>query len=175
MGQQGKPAKEKKHHFAFYAGVGPNYYFNNIVTFKQDVNSWNYSITGRFMWEPGSLLSVGLESGYYRLYTVNISQPSTAHVSTSAIPIQLVVSMKFLKDWYVNFNMGQSVLLNKAHADGYSDVNATVVSLGDFAASVGYKYKFPSRFSVGAEAKAYLSTKDNDFNVALLVVAGYNF
>jgi hypothetical protein len=169
------PPPVKKHHFAFYGGVGPNYYFNNLVIGKQNVNSFNYSFAGRFMWEPGHLLSVGIESGYYRLYTVTASQPVEAHVSNSAVPIQLVISMKFLKSWYANFNMGQTLLLNKAQETGHDAVNASSWSLADFAGSVGYRYRFENRVSVGAETKFFFSSSYNDMNIALLFMVGYNF
>jgi putative flippase GtrA len=175
IAQGSKPPKTKKHRISFYGGFGPNYYFNNIVTFKDNVNSFNYSFTGRFMWEPGHLLSLGIESGYYRLYTVDVSQPSSAHIANTAIPIQLVISMKFLKSWYFNFNMGQSCLLNKVHATGYGDFNATTWSLSDFAGSIGYKYRLKNRISLGAETKFLYISSTNDKNIALLFMAGYNF
>jgi hypothetical protein len=174
MAQMDKPSV-KKHHFSFYAGLGPNYYFNNLVTGKDYVNSFNYSFTGRFMWEPGHLLSLGIESGYYRLYTVKVSQPTSVNISNSAVPIQLVISMKFLKNWYFNFNMGQTLLLNNANASGYGDFNATAWSLADFAASIGYKYPLHGRFFLGAETKFFYSTGYSDSNLALLFMAGYNF
>jgi hypothetical protein len=174
-GQSTQVPSEKKHPFSFYGGVGPSYYFNNLVIGKQYVNSFNYSFAGRFMWEPGHLLSLGIETGYYRLYTVSASQLNNAHISNSAVPLQIVVSMKFLKDWYACFNMGQTMLLNKAGATGSETVNSTSWSLADFAGSVGYRYRFPSRISVGAETKFFLSSSYLDMNLALLFMVGYNF
>ena len=65
------------------------------------------------MWEPEHVLSVGIESGYYRLYTLTGPDTLHANIANSAIPIQLVISMKFLKSFYFNFSMGQSKLINK--------------------------------------------------------------
>jgi hypothetical protein len=173
--QSAKPPKEKKHRFSFYTGIGPSYFFNNLVSSKNEVNPWGYSIIGRIMWEPPFNLSLGVETGYLRLYTVNYSQPVSAHVSNSLIPIQLVVSMKFLKNYYGNFAMGQSVLLNKAEAQGYGNFDASNFSLGDFSATLGYKHKYPNRVSIGAEAKFYLSTGYNNATVSILAMVGYNF
>jgi hypothetical protein len=173
--QSTNPPKEKKHRFSFYAGVGPSYFFNNLVSSKNEVNPWGYSVIGRFMWEPPFNLSLGIETGYLRLYSVNYSQPVTAHVTNSIIPFQLVVSMKFLHNFYGNFAMGQSVLLNKAEAQGYGNFDASNFSLGDFSATVGYKHKYPNRVSIGAEAKYYLSTGYNNAIVAIVFMAGYNF
>ncbi len=65
----------KYRHFAIYAGVGPSYFFNNLTTFKDDVNPWGYEFSFRFMWEPkGSFVSLGFETGYYRIYSVERDQ-----------------------------------------------------------------------------------------------------
>src|SRR5580765_7372348 len=138
MGQSAKPPKEKKHRFSFYGGVGPNYFFNNLYSSKDKVNPWGYAFIGRFMWEPPFALSLGIETGYIRLYSVNYTEPAVAKVTNSLIPFQLVVSMKVLKSYYANFAMGQSVLLNKASAEGYGNFDASVFSLGDFSFTFGY-------------------------------------
>src|SRR6188768_1578291 len=86
----------KPFHHSLYVGVGPNFYFNNLVIAKDYVKEFNYSFAFRFMWEPEHLLSLGIESGYYRLYSVDFREQSEVNISNNAIPIQLVVSMKFL-------------------------------------------------------------------------------
>ena len=164
-----------KRRFAFYTGVGPNYYFNNLVIGKKLVNEFNYSFVARLMWEPEHLLSVGIETGYYRLYTINATDPEPAHIANSAIPIQLVVSMKFLKTFYFNFNMGQSLLLNKVNTEASGNFNASAWSLADFTGTIGYRYRFKNRISIGAETKFFYSTSFVDRNIALVFMAGYKF
>ena len=168
-------AQNKKRRFAFYGGVGPNYYFNNLVIGKNLVNELNYSFMGRLMWEPEHLLSVGIESGYYRLYTMNTPEPTHAHIANTAIPIQIVVSMKFLKTFYFDFSMGQSILLNKVNSETNGNFDASTVSLADFSGTLGYRYRFKNRISVGAEAKFFYSTGFVDRNIALIFVGGYKF
>jgi len=173
--QTAKPPKEKKHRFSMYVGIGPSYFFNNLVTSKNEVNPWGYSVIGRFMWEPPFNLSLGIETGYLRMYTVNYSQPISAHVSNSIIPLQLVISMKLPYNFYGNFAMGQSVLLNKAEAEGYGNFDNSQFSMGDFSATVGYKHKYQNRVSIGAEAKFYYSSGYNNATVSILGMVGYNF
>ena len=168
------PSK-KRDKFSLYAGVGPNIYFNNLVLAKKYVNENNYSIAGRFMWEPEHLLSLGVESGYYRMYTVDFGGQSDVSISNSAIPIHLVVCMKFLKTFYFNFASGQSILLNKVSNYKNSEINTSVLSLGDFAGSIGYRNQFIDRISLGGEIKYFYSSKLVDKNIALLFMAGYNF
>ncbi|NCD70040.1 outer membrane beta-barrel protein [Mucilaginibacter agri] len=167
--------KPKRKKFAVYAGVGPNYYFNNLELGKSYVNNFNYSFTGRVMWEPEHLLSLGVETGYYRLYTYNTPQPNHVHIANTAIPIQIVVSMKFLQSFYANFSMGQSVLLNKIETENNDNFSASSFSVADFGGTLGYRKMLGNRFSISTEAKFYYSSGFVDRNIALLFVGGYRF
>lgn len=170
---QTEPAKYRK--FAVYAGVGPSYFFNNLVAFKNDVNSFNYAFSLRFMWEPQhSFLSLGLESGYYRLYSVETTQPVDAKVINTAIPIQFVVSMKFSKEVYANWSMGQSFLFNKVDVPSSSDnFDAQATSLADFSATVGYRFIQKARISYAAELKGYYSSSYANGTISLLFIVGF--
>jgi hypothetical protein len=168
----------KEHRFAFYAGAGPNFYFNNLVLAKEKVNELNYSVVGRLMWEPEHNLSLGIESGFYRLYTVDSDLPGyegNIHIANSAIPLQLIVSMKFLQNFYGSFSFGRAILLNKVSTTEYGTFNAQSFSLGDYTLSAGYKRNITSRFSVGAEVKAFYSGKLDDKNIALVFMGGFHF
>ncbi|HTQ64492.1 MAG TPA: hypothetical protein VMI12_06820 [Puia sp.] len=175
--QPNSNAHPKKHRFAFYAGAGPNYYFNNLATSKTHVDPWNHSFAGRFMWQPEHFLSLGIESGYYQLYTDNYFTQTfgTTRVKNIAIPIQIVVSTTILKNYYVNFSMGQTRLLNQVSNSGLGKIDAGSWSLADFGAAAGYKYIFKNRVSLGVETKFFYSTKYRDSNLALMFMAGYNF
>lgn len=173
--QTNKALPAKNHKWTLYAGLGPNYYFNNLELAKNKVNEFNYSFVTRIMWEPEYFLSLGFESGYNRLYSVDASIPSkgNVHIVNVAIPLQLVISMKFLKNYYCNFNMGQAILLNNVSTSGFGTYDATVLSLGDFAATVGYRKKISDRFFLGTELKGYYSAKLDDKNLSLLFMTGY--
>jgi hypothetical protein len=174
MAQAGNKAAEKTHPFTMYAGVGPNVYFNNLVLARNYVHELNYSFAGRIMWEPGHLLHLGVETGYYRLYTVNDKEHPGVHISNSAIPIQLVVGMRFLKTFYFNFSSGPSMLLNKVTTPDSGNISSTSFSLGDFAGSLGYTLHLKKRISLAAETKFFYSSQLNDKNMALLFMLGYS-
>ena len=167
----------KKHRFAFYGGIGPNYYFNNLAIAGNKVNPWNSSLTARLMWEPEHFLSLGIESGYYQLYTVHYSSQSLGSglIRNTLVPLQLVVSTKFLKNYYANFSMGQSYLQNEVTNSERGNTSASNFSLADFGVTVGYRHIFKSRISIGTELKFYNSSKFNDSNLALVLVTGYRF
>jgi len=166
------PVKIRK--FSLYAGAGPSIYFNNLILAKNYVHELGYSFSGRIMWEPEHLLSLGIETGYYRLYSVSDKLHPGIKISNVAIPIQLVVGMKFLKSFYFNFSSGQSILLNKVDTPEHGNIDGTSFSLGDFAGSLGYKHKLKNdRVSIAVETKFFYSSKLNDKNIALLFMVGY--
>lgn len=163
------------HKWSIYGGVGPNIYFDNLVIGKDYVNPINYSFVGRIMWEPEHNLSLGIESGYYRLYSLSFDEFPDVEISNSAIPIQLVVCMKFLKTFYFSFSSGQTILLNHVYTPKVGTIDASVLSLGDFAGSLGYKKQLKEHISIGTEVKFFDSTKLDDKNISLLFMAGYTF
>jgi len=167
---------KKNYPFTLYAGVGPNYYFNNLVLAKDYVNELNYSFVGRIMWEPEHNLSLGIESGYNRLYSVKVkSGDSSAHVVNVAIPIQIVVTMKFFENFYGSFLLGQSILKNHVTTTNIGNANATTISLGDFGAAIGYKRLVSDRFYLGGEIKGYYSSRLQDKNISLVFMSGVRF
>jgi hypothetical protein len=172
LAQSATVEKKKLRHIVFYGGIGPNIYFNNLVLAKNEVNTFNYSVVGRIMWEPEYRLSLGFESGYNRLYTIN---NSLVHIINGAVPLQFVVSIKFLKTFYGNFSYGRTILINKVDSPTYGNFDATAISLADVTLTVGYKRKLNERFSLGPELKYYYASKANDNNIALVFMCGYHF
>jgi hypothetical protein len=175
IAQTNNYAQPQEHHFAVYAGIGPNFYFNNLEIGKNYVNDFNYSFAGRFMWEPEHLLSLGVESGYYRLYTFNAPGVNKVHITNTAIPLQVVVSMKFLTSFYLNFSMGQSILLNRASSETLGNFKASSLSVADFTGTFGYRHRLSNRFSIATEAKYFYSSSFVDRSIALVFVGGYRF
>ncbi|MFI5156412.1 MAG: outer membrane beta-barrel protein [Chitinophagales bacterium] len=174
---QGAYAQERKHHFALYLGAGPNYYFNNLAIGKDLIRPLNYSLVGRLMWEPGRIITLGIESGYSQMYTATYSTSlsTSAHISKIAIPIQLVSSIKILKNYYANFSIGQTCIQSRVSGPSTGNSKSSSWSLADFSLGGGYRYTFKSRISLAAEARFFYSTKYSDGNIAILFMAGYKF
>ncbi len=182
LAQNGEGETGPYHKFAVYGGVGPSYFFNNLIIFKNQVNSFGYAFSARVMWEPQhSFLSIGIETGYFRLYTASgtisdslSGQQSNVHVSNSSIPIQLVISMKFSKQIYANWAMGQSITFNQVSASGITtNHNATTWSLADFTATVGYRFIQKTRISYAAELKGFYSSSYSNGTIAAVFIVGY--
>ena len=178
VAQTNSTTSPKNHKFTFYLGVGPNYYFNNLVLAKDKVKELSYSFVGRIMWEPKHNLSLGIESGYNRFYSVDGELSGSGghvHIVNAAIPIRIVVSMKFFQNYYASFNMGQSILKNNVSTSNAGTFNASNVSLGDFGLDIGYKRLVSDRFYLGSEIKGTYSAKLEDKNIALVFLGGFRF
>jgi hypothetical protein len=176
MAQDKNVSEKKIRRYTVYGGIGPSYYFNNLVVGKQGVHELGYSVVGRWMWEPEYFLSLGFETGYFRLYSADYATgKNTAHITNSIVPIQLIISMKFLKNYYCNFSMGQSILINKVTSSVDGNFDATSVSLGDFGLTVGYRHTMSERIYLATELKGYYASKLDDKNIALAFLCGYRF
>jgi hypothetical protein len=172
--QNGEGETGKYHKFSIYAGAGPSYFFNNLVILKDGVSSFKYAISARFMWEPQhSFVSLGFETGYYRLYSVKSTVPK-GDVTNSAVPLLFVASMKFSKKIYVNWSMGQSLNYNKiSNTDSAYNFNSSYLSPADFAVTVGYKFVQKPTISYAAEVKGFYSSKYDNETIAILFIVGF--
>jgi hypothetical protein len=160
--------------FALYGGVGPSYFFNNLKILKDDVSNFKYAFSLRGMWEPpNSFVSLGLETGYYRLYTVKSTTPK-GDVSNSTVPILFVAGMKFSQKFYAFWSMGQSITFNKvSNTDSSYNFNNSVWSVADFAATFGYRLVQKERISYNVELKGFYSSKYENATIALLFIVGF--
>ena len=160
--------------FAIYAGAGPSYFINNLVILKDEVSSFKYAISARFMWEPQhSFVALGFETGYYRLYTVKSTVPK-GDVSNSAVPLLFVTSMKFSKKFYANWSMGQSITFNKvSNTDSAYNFNNKTWSFADFAATFGYRFVQKPTISYAAELKGFYSSGYENATISLLFIVGF--
>ncbi|MFL5741934.1 MAG: hypothetical protein ACJ75B_17050 [Flavisolibacter sp.] len=171
---QGDETMEKKtSHYAVYLTAGPNYFFNNVVLGKNLVNEFNYQVTARFMWEPEYFLSLGLETGYYRLYTANSSGQGDVHIVNSAVPLHFLVSMNVWKAYYFDLGVGPSFLQNKVHSGTYGNFDGSSVSLADFSGTLSYRFKWKGHFRMGVGSRFFYSSHVNDKSLALLFIVGY--
>jgi hypothetical protein len=172
--QNGEGEMGKYHKFSVYAGAGPSYFFNNLVILKDGVSSFKYAISARIMWEPQhSFVSLGFETGYYRLYSVKSTVPK-GDVTNSAVPLLFVASMKFSKKIYVNWSMGQSLNYNKiSNTDSAYNFNSSYLSPADFAVTVGYKFVQKPTISYAAEVKGFYSSKYDNETIAILFIVGF--
>lgn len=161
-------------HFSVYGFAGPNFYYNNFQVFKNSVNTTNFQLGGRLMWEPGYRLSFGLNTGYYRLYTANPKGPAaSAHFQMTSVPIQLILKMDLYNGIYAFYGMGPSLLYNKITTSNGGEFKSNWLSLADVTMALGYQGKFKGRLRLGGEVLFYHSSKSKENTFTLAFVAGY--
>lgn len=163
-------------HFTGSLSAGPNYYFNNIVTFGNYVKPVNYCFFGRIMWNSRYLVSLGIETGYNRFYRVDGFEKDAIKATLTAIPLHLVIGMRIRKVFYTHFSFGPSLLLNSAYSTSMDNrLKNKVLSLADGSVCIGYRKRLTKDFTIGAELKFNFSTKAQDLSLALPIVFSYDF
>jgi hypothetical protein len=81
--------------FSIHAGIAPNYYFNNISTFRNQVDPINYGFQGRILWNSKYRISLGLDISPQKLYQVNdFPQDPSYYIDLWVIPIHFLISIK---------------------------------------------------------------------------------
>ena len=158
-------------------GVGYSRYFTTID--YDDLNQNGFSGTVRVMWNPEHLLSLGLESGYQYLYSLDVSDYSTEFGNTNVkasmytIPIFIVFSMKVLPNIKLSAGSGVYLLFNSGEAFG-DELNSNQISIG---AHMGISYTYPlnNSMAVGGELLYSYFSKLQDQTVAIQFVFVYDF
>lgn len=148
--------------FSVFASVGPNLYINNFDQFKKFVDGSNYSLALRVMWEPEHRLSIGLKTGYYRIYTVNFTGVNSGKFTLTAIPIQPFITMQLFKGFYAFYGMGPSLYFNKITSSAGELLNDSFLSLADISTGIGYLRRLKNKVSFGAEAEYFHSSKSDE-------------
>ena len=83
-----------------------------------DLNKNGFSGTVRVMWNPEHLLSIGLESGYQYLYSIDVSDYDTEFGTTDfsasmyTVPVFIVFAMRLLPNIRLTAGTGMYLLFN---------------------------------------------------------------
>jgi hypothetical protein len=158
-------------------GVGYSRYFTTMD--YDNLNQNGFSGTVRVMWNPEHLLSLGLESGYQYLYSLDVSDYSTEFGNTNVkasmytIPIFIVFSMKVLPNIKLSAGSGVYLLFNSGEAFG-DELSSNQMSIG---AHIGASYTYPinNSMAIGGELLYSYFSKLQDQTVAIQFVFAYDF
>lgn len=161
--------------FSFQLAAGPNYYFNNLEIFKENLEPINYSIYSKLMWNTRYRLSFGIESGYIKLYRLNdFATGINSEITMTAIPIHAAIEMKLSSKIYATFSFGPSFFRNNIISNK-GEQSTHTFSTADISFGLGYRHTFKNHLFLGAESKFYYSSKSEDRNLALPIFVGINF
>jgi len=158
-------------------GVGYSRYVTTMD--YDDLNQNGFSGTVRVMWNPEHLLSLGLESGYQYLYSLDVTDFSTEFGNTNfkaskyTVPIFIVFSMKVLPNNKLTAGSGVYLLFNSGELFG-DELNSNQISIG---AHMGISYTYPinNSMAIGGELLYSYFSKLQDQTVAIQFVFVYDF
>lgn len=158
-------------------GTGISHYINTLqddpqrTALRQNFSSSSF----RFMWEPEHRISLGIETGYYKIYEVQLSdnkQINTA--SLSVIPILFRIQMRVFKRFYASAATGISLHHSFVNALGNQSDSETM-GFSNLQVSVGYIYPITKQFGLGMETKFLSENKTEDMVLSFEAVARYQF
>ena len=158
-------------------GIGYSRYFTTMD--YSDLNKNGFSGTIRVMWNPEHLLSIGLETGYQQLYSIDVSNYETEFGTTEfsasmyTIPIFIVFAMRITPNIKLTAGGGTNLLFNEGNM--FNDpLESSQISIG---AHIGVSYTIPisSTISIGGELLYSYYSKIQDQTFAIQFIFVYNF
>ena len=152
-----------------YGGGGVAQYLTTIsppADIRSSVHRGGLSFTARIMWHPDHLLRVGIESGWYRIYSYTLHARSDGNLYLSAIPLLLVFSMPVGERWNLFAGVGGYFVRSKL--DFGTVVHTQEFSQGWMAAA-SYVYPLSSTIGIAAELKWLNASQFEDANLTAQV------
>jgi hypothetical protein len=168
---------EKTYSVSTELGVGYSRYFTTMD--YTDLNKNGFSGTVKVMWNPEYLLSIGLETGYQYLYSLDVSNYDTEFGNTNVkasmytVPIFIVFAMKVFPNVKLTAGSGAYLLFNSGEAFGDA-LSSNQISIG---AHVGISYTYPinNSMAIGGELLYSYFSKLQDQTVAIQFLFVYKF
>jgi hypothetical protein len=150
--------------------------------FVHNVSSFDVAPTGlernglagglRVMWQPGHLLSAGVEVGHTHVYSVKRPVPGgDLDQSLDAWPILLVFSMAPAQRLHINVGTGPAINTSSTTLQG---TTASSSALGSsFMASAIYLVPVSSALALGGELRYLRLAKYEDNNLSLQITLAW--
>lgn len=173
-------SQEKSRSINLILGGGLGHFFNTFTNvLDEDVRNDRPSFCGKLLWQPEHRLSIGIESGYYFMYsTTRIQTNSGSEKLTSrlkVVPIFLSLSMKIINHLDINFGTGWADMIytvNPAQSKA-EKVVGTTYSMSNYTTGITYSHPLGKKFKLGAEFKYLYLRKTDDSQVSLLLNISY--
>lgn len=171
-GQEQKPLN-----WSVGAGLGWFHYINTLDIGAGLAKTNQVGFTFRFMWEPEHRLSMGLESGYYTVYSMD--RPASANgpggnAKLTTIPLLLSFRIRVLPDFYLSGGPGMAIMYSNVTVLG-NTAESSFLSMANLHVSAMYRKKISDRFDLGGEIKFLNFGKTEDYGYSLQLVGAYRF
>ncbi len=158
--------------FSIVATVAAGYTrYINPYTSQIDIDRNGAAFSGRLLWHPDHRLLIGLESGWTRFYSYDLTDVETsfgltdASLSLSAVPMLLVFAMPLYDTFTLYGGAGGYLVHSRAESFGVI-VDVDRFSQGWMAAAT-WDRAIASDYRLGLEVKWYGATEFGDGIVAL--------
>jgi len=158
-------------------GIGYSRYFTSLD--YNDLNKNGFSGTVKIMWNPEHLLSIGLETGYQYLYSIDVSDYNTElgvtdfSASMYTIPVFIVFAMKVAPNIKLIAGTGMYLLYNSGSLFDIP-LESNQISIGAHA-GISYTYPISNSMALGGELAYSYFSKIQDSAVALQFLFVYDF
>jgi hypothetical protein len=168
----GDSIPKTRSYYSLAIGTGWSHYFSDFQTVSaRDVGKDFVGISLRFLWEPEYLLSLGLETGFYRVYRVKktLNAEYTMDSRMYIMPLMLVVRMKIINHLYLSVAPGLALQISQISGIG-DNVDTHQFSYANFEACASYLYPISKKFELGGEARLFYIGVTNDYITSLNAV-----
>ena len=161
---------------SFDIGLGFTRYVTALPQFGLNKNSFN--LTGRIMWKPEHLLSVGFETGYVPLYNLRTDNYNSVFGNTDvdlsmiAVPVFLTFGMEIFDDIIIYGGVGGASLNSTADYFDNRVISASWTNAYELAAS--YSFYKTKKLDFSGEFKWQNFSKVEDSALILQITIGYN-
>lgn len=158
-------------------GTGISHYINSLQIDPSRIGmTTNFSCSSfKFMWEPEHRLSLGIETGYYRIYEVQLIEGNAINMaSLSVTPILFCVQMRVFKHFFLSTATGVSIHHSLVNALGNQSESKTW-AFSNLQLSAGYVYPITKQLGVGLQLKLLSENKTEDLITSLQAVVRYQF
>jgi hypothetical protein len=169
--------EQKPFNWSVGGGLGLFHYINTLDVGADLAQTNHVGYTFRFMWEPEHRVSIGLESGYYTVYSME-RPPSSAgpggNAKLSTIPLLLSFRIRVLPDFYLSGGPGMTIMYSNVTVLG-NTAESSFLSMANLHVSAMYRKKISDRFDLGGELKFLNFGKTEDYGYSIQVVGAYRF
>ncbi len=165
------------HSLFVHAGGGFTYNVSDFDAVPDGLNSSGLFGTVRVMWKPEHLLSFGVESGFQRVYSIEVSNiptqfgPLSGTSVLNALPVLLVFSMPVIDHVEVYVGTGFSVLYSTVEFLGDKTVSNAYTPA--FMAATSYLIPLSEDLRLGGEFRYIYYDRFVDQNLGFQVLLSY--
>lgn len=172
--QNSEGTKVKLNHYSFTIGAGWTHYIDNLDYGNDNLKNNYLGVSGKFFWEPEYRLSLGLETGYYKLFhaTQEVTADTSVYFDRMVVPFLLLARMRIIDHFYLGVGMGIAVVTNKTEAFNHN-VTTKMNSLSNFELSASYVHPLTQHWLIGGEAKCYHYAGLNDWMYSIQATLGF--